>query len=63
MLLSLFMIVQLLTLRQFLFIPGEAVVYYVSPTEPPCDYPYYTKSHTSSTILKAVVSILILARV
>ena len=29
------MIVQLLTLGEFLLTPGEAVVYYVSPTEPP----------------------------
>ena len=35
MLLSWLMIVQLLTFREFLLIPGEAVVYYISPTESP----------------------------
>ena len=29
------MIVQLLTFGEFLLTPGEAVVYYVSPTKPP----------------------------
>ena len=34
-LLSWLMIVQLLTFREFLLTPGEAVVYYISPTESP----------------------------